>query len=28
MQYIWIGILILNGLYFFISSIGYYSCDI
>ncbi len=27
MQYIWTAILILNGLYFFISSIGYYSCD-
>jgi hypothetical protein len=28
MQYIWTAILILNGLYFFISSIGYYSCDV
>ncbi len=28
MQYIWVGILILNGLYFFIASIGYYSCDV
>jgi hypothetical protein len=26
-QYLWTAIIFLNGLYFFISSIGYYSCE-
>ncbi len=26
-QYLWVAIIFLNGLYFFISSIGYYSCE-
>lgn len=27
MQYIWTGIIFLNGLYFLFATIGYYSCD-
>ncbi len=26
-QYLWTGIIFLNGLYFFIATIGYYSCE-
>lgn len=27
-QYVWTGIIFLNGLYFLIAIIGYYTCDI